>query len=524
MGKKYISQVIGDDYKTWKKNKIYFIDAQTGAGKTYFIKDRLGKYAKAFNCKMLILTNRDSLKEQISNDIGKSMYIDLMNYQQLESLYKYKKINLDEYTYIISDECQYFVNDIFNVNTDLSLETIMNTRAVKVFMTGTPYLIKYLFKQMNYEIEKEYITKRDYSYLSNIINYSTDGQLRYILDTIPKDEQAIIFTSANRGHDLAKEYDGSFICSKYNTDFNTIKTITKIETDDNGKETKTIEKDIQSSWDTDELDLIIKEQRFQKQFLFCTTCLDNGVNLKENSNVKHIIIDKIGVSLDTFMQCLGRRRVADDETVNLYFYDYAKDGKSLNGVKKKYNNTLEVAECLDNEGQKSYIEKYFKQYTFDQRIINVRNDENGNAVYTVNKSLYWGIKGRELTLSCMLDKEDKQGNEIEPITYRQLIAINLKINKDKIKYCEGSVELLNLEGQLEMLIGQYLYKEEQKELAELFNIKRDGHLLKSISTLNAYLDEVKMPYIIKSKRQTYRDENDKIKKKPTSWVIYKLVS
>ena len=70
-----------------------------------------------------------------------------------------------------------------------------------------------------------------------------------------------------------------------------------------------------------------------------------------------------------------------------------------------------------------------------------------------------------------------------------------------------------LEEYLEGLIEKPLYKDEQKELAEKVNIRKDGKLLKSINSINAYFEEVKLNYYILAKRT----------KSKRYWIIIKDV-
>ena len=65
---------------------------------------------------------------------------------------------------------------------------------------------------------------------------------------------------------------------------------------------------------------------------------------------------------------------------------------------------------------------------------------------------------------------------------------------------------------LKNLVGKTLHKEEQKELAEKLNIRRNGKLLKSVSVLNGYLmDNYNMILISKHIREQG--------KKVTIWIL-----
>ena len=62
---KYISDKIKEDYKEWKKRQMIFLSAHTGAGKTYFILNELMEFAALNGKRILYLSNRSILKEQI---------------------------------------------------------------------------------------------------------------------------------------------------------------------------------------------------------------------------------------------------------------------------------------------------------------------------------------------------------------------------------------------------------------------------------------------------------------------------
>lgn len=110
--KKYFSDLIGESYKNWVNTKIIF-DGGTGSGKTYFIINILGVYAKKNKKKMLYLCNRAELKEQIIADAKKAHVDDVMyvtTYQAIQNRLRGGEI-IPHYDYVIADECHYFTND-----------------------------------------------------------------------------------------------------------------------------------------------------------------------------------------------------------------------------------------------------------------------------------------------------------------------------------------------------------------------------------------------------------------------------
>lgn len=100
---KYISEVIGDEYKNWydrraeelgKKNEIWkkdliLISSQTGSGKTFFILNVFLPYAQKNKKRILYLVNRKILKNQLLKEVNflpteLRNSIEIVTYQSLE--------------------------------------------------------------------------------------------------------------------------------------------------------------------------------------------------------------------------------------------------------------------------------------------------------------------------------------------------------------------------------------------------------------------------------------------------------
>lgn len=493
--KKYLTDVIKEDYKNWKIGDTVFIKAGTGAGKSYFIKNKLNDLCSENGKYILFLTNRCILKEQVQIDIGTSSNIVVKNYQQIEELMIRNNLNITKYEYIVMDEAHYFFTDsAFNKRTDLFFNEIINNKDIcKIFMTATPRLLTKYFNSMNINIDYTYELKPNYSYLNKIIAFNTYESINSIIEDIPNDEQIILFSSAKRSLEISKKYNGAFICSKHNKEgfYN---------------------KYVKDTENEKELNRIINEGKFNNHLLCTTTVFDNGININEGVPVKHIIIDVF--DRDEFIQCLGRKRVNKNEKVSLYFYSW-NDNKRINGFKTKINNTLKRADLLMKKGDIEYTKIKFKTDIADTRII----DDivvDGEIHKVVNNCMYHKYKSDMKCYNSILSKNSE-------VTYKRIIASILQVNEYDIPEMETRETLLSIEELLESLVGKQLYKEDRKKLVEFIGLKdSNGRLQKSIGTLNAYLDENKLLYTIKSERKSYRDGNGKIKKTPISWVIYKL--
>jgi len=59
-----VADPIGEDYKKWKRRKIILLEAQTGTGKTWFIKNVLIDYLGEHE-RLLFVCNRTYLKRQL---------------------------------------------------------------------------------------------------------------------------------------------------------------------------------------------------------------------------------------------------------------------------------------------------------------------------------------------------------------------------------------------------------------------------------------------------------------------------
>ena len=76
---KWVSDAVGEDYKNWKAGDTYYIDAQTGTGKTYFILNTLlDNRVQAWE-DLIYICNRTELCRQIKLDLLKKYFDKLDN-------------------------------------------------------------------------------------------------------------------------------------------------------------------------------------------------------------------------------------------------------------------------------------------------------------------------------------------------------------------------------------------------------------------------------------------------------------
>ncbi|MFR5264473.1 DEAD/DEAH box helicase [Clostridium sp.] len=355
MGKKlkvkWVSETIGEEYRKWKKGDTVIISAQTGTGKTHFIKEKLIP-SMDWDETMLIVCNRINLKRQFKLDLMKSIDESLIPYKEVKSndeiikevdyeildkIYKIKNIvilsyqglsnavlnkkykigsegfDITSFTYIVLDECHFMLSDpSFNNKCWFISEKLIGEyfkHSVKIFMSATPeevlaainFCAGKNYKCMGKAKNKiwNYTTGVDYSYLN--INYFKE--IKDIVATIKNDkteEKWLIF--------VTKLDDATFISEELGKISNSIiKAGTK---------------------NTEDLNEILSNSKFKSKVLICTKALDNGVNIKDPENLKHVVImawDRV-----TFIQELGRVRINIEKAPEINLYIPQRSGRNFN--------------------------------------------------------------------------------------------------------------------------------------------------------------------------------------------------
>lgn len=166
--KKYVSDVIGDEYTEWVNLQIILINAPTGSGKSYFIFNKLLDFAINNSKRILYLVNRKVLKLQLDEEYISgnrasleyykkydSPFLDIKNFIQIQTYQSVEKrlincTNINEhcniwnelrtYDYIVYDECHYFYSDSnFNTYTQISYSFLRNVfyDKIQIFISAT---------------------------------------------------------------------------------------------------------------------------------------------------------------------------------------------------------------------------------------------------------------------------------------------------------------------------------------------------------------------------------------------------
>ena len=360
----------------YKKISRVFIESPTGTGKSTFVFENLIPHIASdknrFSHNILYLGNRDALKLQIEKNI-KSLHgiyheDDSEGYPDNSSLKKYyyddgdnkaclyicnyqsmlKQINSENFSnvfqlgnmeIVIFDEAHFFLDDsLFNPFTELILEKVIMCLkdSAMVFMSATLEETKLWVEDIisrccpTREIPTGQILNRLIYYKNTYVqgNYKLNLYTNYfeilpIIENCAKSERWIIFVSSkDKGRELMRR-----------------KTEMKIPVSFLSADTKK-----SSAWKQ-----IVEEESFSANVLITTKVLDNGSNIL-NPFVRHIVLPFCCKT--DFVQMLGRRRITDDEVINIY------------------------AEIPTEKKVKSYIKETTKKLKNLESVINMRNGNN----------------------------------------------------------------------------------------------------------------------------------------------------
>jgi len=484
---KYVSDLIElEDIEQWKDNDAILIKSPTGSGKSHFIKNTLKNYCVNNGKTILLLTNRDILKEQNLKELVEDNVIDVKNYQQIEyAILNGKPIN--SYDIVVADEIHYFFLDsTFSRKTDISFNWLLNNNTLKILLSATCNIVEEYFSKNNIEVIK-YEIESDYNYISDLYYYFKDDVLKKLISDIPDDEKIIYFAGAKKAYEMSNEFENSkFICSKHSSTYSEFS-------------------------DDEEKNNIIENAKFDCRLLCCTSVLDNGINIKDKS-VKHIIVDIF--DLDTLQQCIGRKRVLDkDDTITIYIKD--RKGRSIN-TRINFNNCkLSQAIYLEKHGEVEFLNEYKKE-TINEMIDVINNGKN-NISLRINHIMYFKYLYDNELCKFMLEEEYGFG-------YQDEIFKRFKIG-DGAVMLEDLYDGITLEDKLNQLVGVKMFKEEQNNfkeflMKELLNVPKGSHGKIGLKTINALFEDNKVNYRLTSDVENSR-KSEYYKK--TFWMVIKLI-
>lgn len=486
-----------DTIRTWKTNDTITIKAGTGAGKSYFIKNILYAFAEKEHKKILFLIHRINCVNQFKQEIiedKKTNTIDIMTYQEIEwnNINKTNKtIDFNQYSYIVCDEFHYFMSDAaFNKTTDISLNLIlMQANTIKIFMSATGNYTKNYIKNIKQIDTIDYELPIEFNFIKELTFFNKDETMEsFVEEAITKQTKVIFFIeSAKKAFELYNKYKEYclFNCSKHN-------------------------KGYYKHVDKDKINSMLVNQCFNELILITTTCMDAGVNIID-LKLHNIVCDVEDIG--TLIQCIGRKRIQNKDDY-IYLYIKTINNQQLGGKETQLKRKLKKADYLREHTVKEYIEAFPRDPDYSNIVYDNIVTEENKGTKTINELMYF---------KCRLDICDIQTMKTYgKFGYCKFLANMFNFINDNGKYnyrlIEENWRELKLEEYLNRIVGQKLFKDEQKELInEVGLIDARGRLQKSIGQLNAYFEENKLYYIILSK--TTKDEN---RKNIRFWEVNKL--
>lgn len=480
----YLSDIIGDAYKSWNNEKV-ILDCGTGRGKTYFIINSLCLYAAEKNKSVLYLCNRIKLIEQIKNNVERIglLNVDVMSYQRIQ---KEKTFRDKHYDYIIADEVHYILDDAsFNYYTDITYNYLTNQKNnVVIFMSATgKSLFGWLCNRKVVTENRRYVLDTDYSYVDKVYFYNYK-ELNLIIDDIlsrSMDDKIIVFVnSSEQMLNMNKIYKekANYYCSASSKELKKIRQENCIVAIDENNIT------------------------FEKRLLFTTTALDNGVDLKDEK-IKYIISEII----DPFsaIQCIGRKRPKNNkDKCNIFIADYDKTY-----ISKRYrlNNLALEPVNLFKLKKNEFIEKYGHDRTFHNQYI--YNDWDDGGKPKLNEVGFIKLTLNKIYYHNMLEVGFKQAMCAIYMS-KELVK---KVNKIAIKDVNNNV----LEEFLESIVGKQLNDSDKDILVE--NVKKAGLKARTygLNSINNLFKDNFYNYEIVSRRI----RNDE-RKQVTVWIVHKI--
>lgn len=466
--KDYISNVIGRrqlarlDYRT-----ILTIVAQTGSGKTTWLFKSLAPWIleQKSNKKILYLCNRISLADQIKqiamkDEVNGNLYAgdccvkekkDYFSAKGLQSEYdfgmfhimtyqsyltKYKKLNLNDYEFVIYDEGHWILNEsTYNPYTEEILlmlnEHFMNTK--KIILTATPqHSLDVIWNSLYNSTQEPYnkprmqifYAKEDYSY----VYAKFFAEMESIINEIEFRE---------------KGYWLIFVKSK------------KI-----GKDLETIlsNKGIECSFitaDTDKGDEdyrnLIADEKLPKKVLLTTKVLNVGVNVK-NSFMNIVVTD---LEISEMKQMIGRKRIKENETINVYFYtpSIQELSKRANSIKQKL---AEVNTKLHSIKAQEFIEQLEHPFYYHGAEVKI----NSLCLHKLKLESHYYDK----LISYLKTYDDF-------LEQSKAYAMYLLEEFEGINYREEDLFVTNSQEKLDNLLTEYEEQEMTKEQFNEFSVK-----------------------------------------------------
>lgn len=395
-----------EEYSKWEPKDKIAITAGTGKGKSYFIKNELANYASTKGKKILLLVHRKSAEIQFDYDISDKDFdttIYVRTYQFLETLSVFKKevegdegiVDLDYFDYIVLDEFHYFLDDSgFNINTHLSLKSIIKSNAIQIFMSATPErMIDYLenvmrVKLKRYEMEPEFDNINSLNFI-----YGINDAKDVIQETKDKGYKSIVFTTA--GESRIESYLRDFL-------------------DDSLVFVSNNNKVMEKYVDWDKVFGMIENRKFEENLLITTSVMDTAVSLFDE-DIKTIVIDLRDIN--NVKQALGRKRMVDNnDKVDVYIM--LRNNSEIQRSIWEYESAIKQIRLFKAGGVLEYLNAYGME-TANRKgnSVQVREKDGGDFYLRYNEMYLYHSRKMIDEIYSIYNKGDNQGTRNNYIAF-----------------------------------------------------------------------------------------------------------
>ena len=353
------------DILSLPSNSAVFFTVGVGGGKSHFCKHQLYDAAEIRDTQILYVINRKNPRDQFGKELyfaNKKDRITITTYQAIESLIlSGEGYDISPFYYIVLDEYHHFIADTtVDIYTDLVVDLILNASCVRFLLSATPYGTDvYLKEQFSARgiYYTTYILPASYSMMKLQLFYNDDLMDTIANKAIREDVKAIFFSNnIKRLYALYKKYEdrSMFICSEYNANYS-----------------QHINEELKNK--------MISSERLPVQFLFATTCLDIGFNVKDAS-IKYIVCDLDDI--DQIKQCIGRRRVLHQyDTFQVYVKGLSNS--YMTSKIKSWEQQISKVQYLMDYGSKAFVQRYGHDRTMrlSSELIYFDIDNTGNISF-----------------------------------------------------------------------------------------------------------------------------------------------
>ncbi len=556
---RYVNDVLKKEiWQSWKPGEQVFISAGTGRGKNTFIKKEL--LAQRGNQKVVIFENRQSLMQQQIIDIISEIdpkALQCISKENMVIFGAYKNIMIISYQcaalkcmlndmdfrnfclqarYLVFDEAHYILDDSpYNKGISFFAQTFLGNffpNATKIFMSGTMEEIYDYVQYMN-RFPKEpldIIEKKEEDFFSDNLS-----------GTAWKLENFNSVLSLPTDYSYIKPYkykEMKDICYQVSQTSANEKWLVFVKSIRDGEELKArlesicndsvyfLSADNKNDDENAEIyNQLIRECRFDCRVLIATTVIYNGINVKDSA-VKHIVVPFSSMSV--VKQLMGRKRVAENETVKVYFPDVTY-GK----VKRRYCNCIKdcmeiislntnlqaSAVCQLNGLVNSEVSKYYYLVPSGTPIYFM----NASLNYPVIYKLYYDTCFYIFALHRMNPKPKKGTSDFVKILlthldiedkYNDVIDITVKTSEEEFEEAKAEFS-----GYLDSLTGIDIispdendsydsFLELKRKINEMYKMMHDSKPIDtqwknkdrfySDEKLKIFFSELDLPYMIKS--------------------------